>query len=52
MPPKRVQLMSVGRREQRFAKLCGDRRGPTVQIEKPLVEMTKLDRVEAIDFIE
>src|SRR5207249_1436747 len=49
MPAKRVQLVGVGRSDQRFAKLRGHFHRPAVQIEKAFVKVTKLDRIETID---
>ena len=52
MAAKRVQLVSVGSRYQRFAKLCGHFNGSAVQIEKAFMKVTKLDRIKAIHLFE
>src|SRR5262249_21031644 len=52
VPAKGVQLVRIGSRDQRFAKLRGHFRGPAVQIERRFMKMTELDRVEAINHIQ
>jgi hypothetical protein len=52
MSAKRAKLMRVGRCNQRFAKSFRDLHRLPVRIKKAFVKMTKLNRVEAIDFIQ
>src|SRR4051812_43400191 len=46
---KGVELVGVGRGDKRFAKTLADLYCPPVRVKKTSPEMTKLDRVEAID---
>ena len=46
MPAEGVQLMTIGRGDERFRKLRRYFHGPAIQIEKPFVKMTLLDCVE------
>src|SRR2546430_76569 len=52
MPAEGMQLVTVGRGDERFRELRRHFYGPAIQIEKPFVKMTKLDRVETIDLLE
>src|SRR6266446_5316218 len=52
MTPESVQLMRIGSRDQRFAKLGGHFRSAPIWIEQSLVNMAELDRVKAIDLFE
>src|SRR6266699_3611159 len=52
MTPESVQLVRVGSRDQRFAKLGGHFRSAPIWVEQSLVKMAKLDRVKAIDLFE
>src|SRR5438309_11501004 len=49
MTPESVQLVRVGSRDQRFAKLGGHFRSAPIWVEQSLVKMAELDRVKAID---
>src|SRR5437016_1584424 len=52
MTPESVQLVRVGSRDQRFAKLGGHFRSAPIWVEQSLVKMAELDRVKAIDLFE
>src|SRR5690242_17634294 len=52
MTSERVQLVGVGRGEQRFAVFFRDSDGAPVQIEEAFVKMTHFDRVETIDLVQ
>ena len=52
MTSKSAELVCVGSRNQRFAKFFRYLRRVPIGIEKALVKMTELNRVEAIDFIQ
>ena len=50
MPSERVQPVRIGCGDQWFAKTPRHFFRATIRIEKALVKMTELDRIEAIDF--
>lgn len=52
MTAKRVKLMSIRCGNQRFIILRGHFYRPAIQIEQSFMEMTKLDRIEAIDILQ
>ena len=52
MTPESVQLVRVGCRDQRFAKLGGHFRSAPIWVEQSFVKMAELDRVKAIDLFE
>ena len=52
MTPESVQLVRIGSRDQRFAKLGGHFRSAPIWVEQSLVKMAELDRVKAIDLFE
>ena len=52
MPSKSMELMSVRGGNQRFAILARHFNRPTIQIEKPFMKMTELNRVKAVDFFQ
>ena len=45
-----MQLMRIGRCNQRFVEFRRDFHRAAIQVEHALVKMTELNRVEAIDF--
>src|SRR5436190_20080860 len=52
MRPKSMEPMSVRGRDQWFLKARRHFHGTSIRIEKPAPKMTKLDRIEAVDFFD